>query len=431
MKRNFFREQQLFKKQNLSISADSIKSESRECVIQVPSPEHIRQMNSMPAGGEEDQSERLMNMVHTIEQVHKLTPLPLLTTDEVSLAPEWQNLFKAIDKGNKNEALELFNLIPIDDVILQPLLEVHPQDYLKKIITNSIEAQGKGIKKLNADIILTPKTFEILIKDIAATILNPAKLNFSFGLPTHHAFSSEGSGFCILNKTEVLMRHTHATCDKPLKCVVVGTDVNRDNGLCAILREFASLMSIRHIDIFDSRVYPRQDHVFIKKEFKTEARSVGNNIKCWVQEQFEYFAVDLSLTTRKTVSVHPAPLFALNKIKESIVEAKKNGAMIALFLPTGWDSHENETAFCGKFIDGELMSESESHLARFNDGDLSYFYEQILTYYKENKDCIKEIYWGLEGGYDRFMYEKQIQSLMIGVNEQILNQDLNQNSYGR
>lgn len=36
------------------------------------------------------------------------------------------------------------------------------------------------------------------------------------------------------------------------------------------------------------------------------------------------------------------------------------------------------------------MSESESHLARFNDGDLSYFYEQIFTILKKIKTALKK-----------------------------------------
>lgn len=401
-----------------------------KCFIQIPSKEHIAQMRGMPAGGEEDQCQRLMHMVETIEKVQaKNSSLPVITSSRVRLTEDWCTLFAAINHSDKEKALLLFNAIPSSDIVLKCLLAVHPREYLQKIIGYSIDAQRTGTKKINADILFTPYTFEILINDIAMTLLNPAKLHFSFGLPTHHAYSAQGSGFCILNKTAVLMKHAESTHEKPLKYIIIGTDVNRDNGLCNILMQSASHMDICHVDIFDSRVYPQQDHSFIDIELKIKGKEVGQKIKCWSKEQLAYFAVDLSLTTRHSVTVHPALLFALSKIQESIEQATKNEQKIVLFLPTGWDSHEDETAYCGKFVNGRMMGQSEAHSTRFNDGDLTFFYERILTIYNENKECIEGIYWGLEGGYDRPMYERQIKLMLQTLVAQLLHQDSDQNSH--
>ncbi|MDF1929766.1 hypothetical protein PGH45_06415 [Legionella pneumophila] len=79
--------------------------------------------------------------------------------------------------------------------------------------------------------------------------------------------------------------------------------------------------------------------------------------------------MDLSLTSRKSVGVHPALLFALEQFKASIREAKAKGQKIALYLPTGWDSHEDETAYCGKFVKGRMLGKTAAHQFRFNDGD--------------------------------------------------------------
>ncbi len=397
-----------------------------ECFIQLPSKEHIDQMNGMPAGGEEDQSKRLMHMTGAVtKEKHPL--LPVITTKQMSMTKGWDELFAAINRGSKKEAFQSLHHLSSQDILLQSILAVHPIDYLEKIISYSIDAQHTGIKKINADIIITPHTFELLIKDIATTLKYLAKCYFSFGLPSHHAFSREGSGFCIFNKIAILMKHAELTHKEPVKYVIIGTDVNRDNGLCNVLRESHSHMNICHVDIFDSRVYPHQNHSFIDYEFKTPGKEEKQHIKSWHQNQMEYCAVDLKLTSRDSVSVHPGLLFALDKIKENITHAKKNGQKIVLYLPTGWDSHEDETAFCGKFINDRMMTSSEASRARYNDEDLTFFYESIFTLYKENKECIEYIYWGLEGGYNRPMYERQIKLMLQIIDTQLLQPDSNQN----
>ncbi|BCA94828.1 acetylpolyamine amidohydrolase [Legionella antarctica] len=410
---------------------DQMNSEPSECFIQIPSEQHVEQMKGMPAGGIEDQNIRLIHMSNAIRKGQKKhSMLPVITTEDVSLPQVWEELFAAINKGCKKEAFALLKQISSQDRIFQPLLAVHPIDYLKKIISYSIDAQRTGLKKINADILITPHTFELLIKDIATTLMHPAKCYFSFGLPTHHAFSRESSGFCIFNKIAILIKNAELTHPNPLKHIIIGPDVNRDNGLSAVLRESFSCLDICHIDIFDSRVYPHQDHSFIEYEFQTQGKAEQQQIKSWHQNQMDYYAVDLKLTIRSSISIHPALLFSLGKIKENIVNAKRTGQKIVLYLATGWDSHENETAYCGKFINDRMMSQSEAGTTRFNDGDLSYFFEEILTLYSENKELIESIYWGLEGGYERRMYEKQIQLMLDTIDGQLLHEDINQSSLG-
>lgn len=407
----------------------SSKTETPNCFIQIPSSEHIRLMEGMPAGGTEDQASRLANMSAVVEQVHTENPMLPVSSTDIPLPLEWERVFFAINQGDKKAAIELFKAIPREDKILQPLLRVHPSGYMQELIILCINAQLTGYKTLNADIVIKPRTFEILIRDLATTLMNPAKLRVSFGLPTHHAYSEEGSGFCIINKTAILMRHVALNHFDPLRYVVVGTDVNRDNGLCDILRFFCSDMSICHVDIFDSRVYPWHDHSHIEKEFQKSATSAGNKIKCWTQGQFNYYAVDLSLTVRNKISVHPALLFALEKIKETINQAIEHQTKVFIILPTGWDSHQAETAPCGKLIGNHMMAEYETTISRFNDGDLNYFFNAILKLYNKNKEHVEGIYWGLEGGYEPEVYTKQIASMLNTIIEQHFLQDTAQHSY--
>ncbi|WP_241972213.1 hypothetical protein [Legionella cherrii] len=98
---------------------------------------------------------------------------------------------------------------------------MHTSEYLQQIIRDCIQAQAKGWKQLNSDILITPGTFEVLIKDISMTLFHSKKVHFSFGLPTHHAFADEGSGFCILNKSAVLLKHMQRNT-KPLKHILLG-----------------------------------------------------------------------------------------------------------------------------------------------------------------------------------------------------------------
>jgi len=195
---------------------------------------------------------------------------------------------------------------------------------------------------------------------------------------------------------------------------------------CDILMNSAANIDICHIDVFDSRVYPQQDTAFITKAFKKSAQDEGQKIHSWQREGLHYFAVDLSLTTRKPGCVHPALVFAIEKIEEQIKQAQKNGQKVALYFPTGWDSHEEETAYCGKYVDGHLMGATEARKTRFNEMDLTYFYESLFKLYQENKSDIERIYWGLEGGYEPKMYERQVKLLMSLILKDLVHQDTNQ-----
>lgn len=405
---------------------DNVKSLS-PFTIQIPSKKDNSRMMGMTAGGEEDQSQRLMHMIEKVKEVQLNNPYsPIITTDQVNLAKCWTDLFAAINRGDKEKAFRLFYDIPQNDSILRLLLLVHSPIYLESVIEYSIDAKKTGINILNSDILFTLGTFEILIKDIAASIACPTKICFSFGLPSHHAFAEQGSGFCILNKTALLIRHAELTHPEPLKYIIVGTDVNRDNGLCEILMQSASHLDICHVDIFDSRVYPQEDQDDIYNQLHLIGKGDSQKIMCWHKNKLDYFAVDLSLTTRQDNSPHPAVTFALQKIKDNIEQAKINRQKTILFLPTGWDSHENETAYCGKFINGRMMRQITAHKCRFNDNDLEYFYEHLFNLYKQNSDFIEGIYWGLEGGYDREMYESQIQLFLSSANKHLIQQGFEQ-----
>lgn len=391
-----------------------------EVLFQIPSTEDLSYMHNMPAGENEDQYQRLTNMANILQEY---SDLPVITTNKAVINQNWNNLFKAIDQGNLLSAEKFLNKIPKDDLILKPLLIIHTLDYLKQLIKYSIQALKNRTKikeLLSSDIVITPKTFEILIKDLATTLQNPAKMCFSFGLPTHHAYSDEGSGFCLINKIAVLIKHAELTNQGPLKYIVIGTDVNRDNGLCDVLRVLISEQDVCHLDIFDSNVYPHQGRLHIKEEFGFAGTPVSKGIALWHHNNLQYYAIDLSEETREKNETHPALFFALAETIKQIDQAKAEGKKIALFLPIGWDSHQDETAHCGKMVNRKMLTSEESKKHRFSNRDLGFFYGHIMRIYNDNLEHITGVYWGLEGGYNRKMYEHQVRLLVASIKTNML-----------
>ena len=164
-----------------------------ECLIQIPSPLQLTQMKGMCAGGQESQAQRLKHMVAVIDNVRQKHPsLPLVTTNDIQLATYWQDLFSAIDQGNATDAMRILRTIAGTDWLVQAITSVHSVNYLTKLIQNCILAQKTGTKRVGPDLTVTPKTFEVLIKDLVTTLSHRTPLYFSFGLPSHHAFNEEG-----------------------------------------------------------------------------------------------------------------------------------------------------------------------------------------------------------------------------------------------
>lgn len=397
--------------QNYSTKRMNAEDAVHPFAIQVPSEEDLDNMQGMLAAiKKEDQKSRLTHMRETIEHLD----YPIRTTDEALLNPDWQQLFDYISAGRKkmvNKQLRLMR--ERNDSLFNLLLAIHPYNYIEKLIYYclSAKAQETGVINISAhDIIITNKTFELLVRDLACSVEASTPIYFSFGLPSHHAFTNRATGFCLLNKVALLIKHT-----EPKRCIVIGTDVNRDNGLCDVLRERLSHLPLYHIDIFDSRVYPVDDFDDIDQEFEAPPELDSLGIPMWQKDNLHYYAVDLAQHRRTPEhEVHPALTFAIEQLKEQVKQAQLHQEPLSLFLPSGWDSHQDETASCSKKINGVNMSRKEAENCRFNNEDLVYFYKEISRIYNENKTLFTGIYWGLEGGYNRAMYEEQL-SLMLAT----------------
>lgn len=393
-------------------------------VMQIPSQKDIDSMEHMVAGiPEEDQATRIGNMTRLLDQ---FPTLPTVTTDASPLSRNWTDLFRAIDRETMSTALYLFSKIPSDDAILKPLLAVHTRGYLKKLIEYSSKARKTGSFEQDSDVIVTPKTFELLIRDLATTLFRSEKICFSFGLPSHHAYGNTANGFCFINKTAVLMQHMANNSPDPVHFVIAGLDVNRDDGLCDVLRCKLSELDACHIDVFDSRVYPMHNTAMISKEFNERIRPGEPPSSKWQRNNYTYHALDLSLEKSQRQRLfseqprqHPAVQQVLATVHNQIQKAIEEGKKIAILLPTGWDSHCDETAACGKMVDGSPLSAEEAGLCRFTDRDFDFFHSSILSFLNTYKEHISHFYWGLEGGYDTSMYQRQTRNLLKLISMQL------------
>lgn len=390
--------------------------------VQIPSDLDLSNMMGMKAGGTEDQSVRLTHMSQIIQAMQEsYSSNTIVKTSAVELADHWTELFNYISQGLLVEALTLLRAIPKRDPILKALLGIHELSYLELLIDYSVKAHETGLFELNGDILITPYSFEILIKDLATTLSCPSKLCISFGLPTHHAFSDQAAGFCLFNKVAVLISHLESKRPNRMQYLVVGTDVNRDNGLSDIIMRKLNHLKINHYDVFDSEVYPFENFASVSQQLGAPHQE-DQQSSHWLVGNAQYIAIDLSTTKRCTESIHPALRLILAGLKENVSQAVQDNEEVFLFLPTGWDSHQDETAYCGRYVNERRMSPSQAHRRRFSDDDLSYFYSEIFTLYHQNEAHIAGIYWGLEGGYERSMYESKLQSFLVSVNQHFMPQ---------
>lgn len=389
-------------------------------IIQVPSENDLANMVGMPAGANEDQATRLANMSRIVHNFCGGDHV-ICQTDQVDFPPHWLNLFIEIKNGTIKTAKQAWSNIPEQDDIKKALLAVHSNDYLVELILAPIYTRRKRFFKVNPDILITPGTFEVLLRDLLLSLTLNTKVLISFGLPTHHAYKNKGRGFCPLNKIAIMAKALLVN-NPDMEIIAVGTDINSDDGLRSILIHKDWPSSVKHIDLFDSRVYPREDFTSINAKFG-KGKLVGTNKGFWQVGNKHYCAFDLAYGKRSKIGqVHPAIKFAVAQVEESLKSAKERHKKVALFLPSGWDSHKDESAACGKCILDKQGREQWLTVfgvenERFNDDDFNYFYKKLLNLVETYEANVQCIYWGLEGGYDTGMYTKQINNLLTILRE--------------
>ncbi|KTC98391.1 hypothetical protein [Legionella erythra] len=385
---------------------------------QAPAYDEILAMRGMYAGGKQDQLARLLKLVKTLKT--QLKPQQLTET----LSPvshhwidrlPWLVLCQAIRSREITLAKAAFDAIPEDNPVLKALLKVHDKAYLVSLVkTCAALAPGK-VKEIDIDILCGHLTFEVLIHELLTTLEQRQQFNFCLGLPTHHAYRDRGAGFCLLNKLAVVMAYEELTADAPFHTVIIGTDINRDDGLNSVLMAETTTQSFTHIDIYDSRVYPWQDDGVLQERMGAPIEEHG---RVWQKGNKCYHSVDLALCSRQRRGCHAALHYALEALETLLVNAAKKKENVMLFLPTGWDSHEMEEAPCGKEIGKDhTLSSKESHSRRFSDEDIFHFTQKIVEMIKTYPDTLCRVYWQLEGGYTEYVNVRQLKNTVGILNE--------------
>lgn len=384
--------------------------------IQVPSEGDCQGMQGMPAGNEDSQYERISKLkMIAMEQADIAIQQTSLWEEliDIEYHEQWQVCFDSIRSGSYQQALDAFTSIPTRCLMKKALLRVHEEAYIQDIIRLAAQAARGKFSDEYDDIVVTAKSFEIMMKDLFVSVHNENRVQVNLSLPSHHAYSDKASGFCIFNKMAILMAYqqSHSTFD--MQALFIGLDVNRDDGLSQILMQDSAFAASRtyHLDVFDSRVYPWQGKDDISAMLGREPEAF-EKAWSWTAEQHRYDVLDLSTLQRERDEIHPAMQWVVRQLKDQAYVAQKRNYKLAIYVPLGWDSHTNETAACGKWLNQcRMMSKKMSQSMRFNDVDFDYFYQSLSQVYHQFSDNICQIYIGLEGGYTDEVNFRQLRLL--------------------
>ena len=390
-------------------------SDDNHITYLVPCTEDLIAMASLCAGAKESQMQRLGHISHILKNELGDTPSFQTRTSVTQHAVDrlsWQLVFKAIKLNDVTLVKAAFAHIPKEDLLLKALLEVHSYKYLLDLAVQCAELEINEDKEIHADVVCSHLTFEVLITDLISTLEQRRDINFSFGLPTHHAYREHPAGFCMINKVAALFAYEQLIAEDLLEAFFIGFDVNRDDGLNETSMNLPVTHSITHIDIHDSRVYPWHDASTIDEILGINHHR-QDNMNVWEKENKSYKTIDLAESLREGSACHPALVTALNELESSLKNAQKSGKKIIIFLPTGWDSHCEEQAPCGRMISqSRYLSKEESEQCRFTDEDINYFNHELNQLYNQYKANINRIYWQLEGGYTPDVNKRQIINLV-------------------
>lgn len=393
-------------------------------IIHISLPDNPALFNELPAAGEHleaSQGHRLSLIKETIckhsdyQDIHNEQDAKALK----DLLVPWHPLFHAIGLSDYKKALVVLNnLLESKNNLLQLLLKVHDSKLLMQLVeacTNLSDGSAAELYPEDEDCIVTSQTFEALIKDICQSVCHTKKINLSIGLPTHHAHYQKASGFCLLNKTAVMIHHLqqkNTGMTKPLP-FIIGTDVNRDDGLLDIMIRDKAMPFI-HIDICDLRVYPNEKIDSLKANLSTLGFDYRRTKRAhiFVRGEQHYHLVNLDDYKFEPAPgrMHPALQYARNELTHILKANKK----IHLILASGFDSSKHETSACAmpNHKNGQFFSQQDFNAKRFDNSDFESFFHFIANTLTKYPDNIEHLYYSLEGGYKYEIYQKMSRMVM-------------------
>lgn len=130
-----------------------------------------------------------------------------------------------------------------DIIDLELVLKVHTKPYLDSLLNLSLDA--KAARKIGFP--LSSKLIERELRIAQGTIIGCQKaleyqVAFNIAGGTHHAFTSHGEAFCLLNDQAIA---AHYLLDKKLatKILIIDLDVHQGNGTAEIFRNNSNIFT--------------------------------------------------------------------------------------------------------------------------------------------------------------------------------------------
>lgn len=386
-------------------------------------PQDPSEFDNLSAGGYDEEAsqgyrlglikQKLSERVPTLDTLIEQTQLSGQHLSKPMLA-ECKPLMKAIAQGNSSLALVEFKKM-LKHPIMQLLLRVHNQTYLEDLITSCSDAQPDVPSFLyphNRDCLIKRDTFAQLITDFILTVSNVSTITLSIGLPTHHAYYEGANGFCLLNKTAMMVYYLHQNNseNKPVP-FIIGLDVNRDDGLNDILCRDKKMPFI-HVDVCDPRVYPYHSTRQVRGLMKEQGfawRQLGA-AHVFTRGNQAYHLIDLSgFRERNKHYLHPA----LTYIQKLMMDTLEFGQPITLITPIGYDACNLETAPCANYFAHKktTMKEQNKQYQRFTMNDYADMFDWLIRQ-TTNSDLVTGLYYSLEGGYTSEVYVQLVVDLV-------------------
>ena len=302
--------------------------------------------------------------------------------EQLSSIKEWDLLFKKINKGDLDGALQAYN--SINSAFKAHVEKVHSKNYvLATIMLSSVAAKLNENIVIGVDVVFNKNVANILFTQLYTIwqFINSANNSFMFqvGMPGHHFAPGSPRGFCLFSP--VCFAVSKASMLGPV--CVVGLDVNADDGIRETFLQNGSLLYNRvvHHDTYDSKAWP----------YETMEPISRNN--------YAYQPTDLS------IAVNPASPNLMDGIIQKIQsfvtdEPGKSTIVVSL----GWDSHVDEINW-------------DTGGVRFTNADMLNFYEYLKILKTNNANL--NIIVLLEGGYNKKVLIDQAKCLVSTINDQM------------
>jgi acetoin utilization deacetylase AcuC-like enzyme len=276
-----------------------------------------------------------------------------------------------------------YRAIPVADPLKAAMLMVHEVDYLEYMVAASVGARHYPVALGDPDVVIDCRGFEILARQYRMVLSmaqspKPPKFSFNIGPPGHHCGRESPAGFCFSNTAALT-----ALLSRPEEiCVVLGLDINSDNGLHDIfLNHDGDPRPVIHHDCYDAEVYPEQTMV------------------AKAQDQYQY--CPFNAVGQDAAGMLGYLQARLSEISAILVEKKSVHCVVSL----GWDSHIQDTTFGDK-------------ASRFTDEHMQYFYNGLKRLLVSYPACRISVV--TEGGYELGVLSAQVAAMLRTIRPSVV-----------